>query len=61
MDDDNLCVLFGRYASLTRMIDMSSLLGQQNTPICFVSGSALESQLSCCQESQRAMGEVDVI
>lgn len=44
-----------------RMIDMSSLLGQQNSPICFVSGSALESQLSCCQESERAMGEVDVI
>lgn len=43
-----------------RMIDASSFLEQQNSPACFVSASALESQRSCCQERQRAVGAVDI-
>jgi len=40
------------------MIDVSHFLWQENSPACFVSASVLESQFTCCQERQRAVGAV---
>lgn len=58
MDDDNLCVrlvaILAWSEPSARMIDVGSFLGHQKSPACFVSARALESQLSCCQERQRA-------